>query len=725
MRFLKAATIVVAITAAFHLSSRALQAYGDVPHQTLTRLAFEWLRSADNRVAQELGLDDDWWTLLSRDATIGVTDEDRPDRRVLFHFHQPTQPIETAGLREAGVSALSSVLWAQDPLNDWSWSVARAHFLEFLTGATRGERAAGISATFKALGHQVHHIQDASVPAHVRNDQHLEKFGYNSPDPYHNYVDALSPRTIAALALPARYPDGTLLRTQWPEEPDDVPIANLIDTRVYRALQPIDCDAPEPIFARLGIAEYASSNFLSGDKLECTSDNPLPRPNYAPVFQDQTNHRFYLGTPEVGHLAHVNDGSWADAAHLEKWNLVDPLVSEDYARKLLPRALGYSEALLQYFFRPSLDGASATNGDLTIRNVSDSEQMSGRVTLYYDDAGGSRTPIQTWDQLNIVAGGQLQKSFTAPTNAEKYWLVFEGTLGLEKAAVTGRIVTLQQTLKTTVDGQGSVTANGFSCGSGQTCTNTYILGRQIELTASGDNFIGWTGDCSGTSRQTTVTLTSDKNCGAQFHAAATTTVIDFDGVATGTSYATGAPVNDYLAQFGVSTPNSPVVVDTLSYATFIRSPTKNIMTGGDGRNPTTLILNFSTPASNVRFVRAGIYGDRSPSGTVAGPWTATAYDASNHAVASVSEPLLAFYGDRDSVTFLLAGSSISRVVFQGSDLGFAGINIPFITNISFGPEGAPSDGPPPPPPPFCPPPPPPPPGWPPGVPFPVPVCPPQ
>ena len=181
-------------------------------------------------------------------------------------------------------------------------------------------------------------------------------------------------------------------------------------------------------------------------------------------------------------------------------------------------------------------------------------------------------------------------------------------------------------------------------------------------------------------------------------ASAANVVIDFAGVDTSaTGYASGAPVNAYLGAYGVTTPNSATVLDTSFYANYIASPTKNIITGGDGRNPTVLTFVFSQPVSDVSFLRAGIIGARSPSGTIAGNWSATAYDSGGVAVgSSVGEGLVSFYGDRAALTFSLPGSNIARVSFVAYDQGFAGIAIPHITNLAFttsnvlqGPPGPP------------------------------------
>jgi hypothetical protein len=721
-RFIHAAAVVVAMIAALYWNLIPAQAYGDVPHYFITRRAFEWLAaSLGDRLTREFGLAAGEWTELAKKTAHGAIDEDRPVTRVRGHFHQPAQPMELAGLK-AGVGPdrflrPSSVLWAQNgsgrDFNERSWGYARLHFLEFLRVSSPEARQRQLATTFSLLGTQVHLIQDASVPAHVRDDGHLDRW-VPDHDAFHDFADALSPDAIREIVESVVPPNPVLLRVPFTDDPSLVPTANLIDFRLYRASQPMSCDGPAPPVVLLGLAEFTAANFLSSDMLECSTGNPLPRVNLAHRFT-QAGVR-YLGTDTVAHLAQVNRDAWSGADTL---NLADRRVLEDYARLVMPRAVGYSAALLEYFFRPSIDARVEASGAITIRNITTDEPMVGTFTLYSDDSFGYRTALSSWEDITIQPGGAVERTFTAPEDPKKYWLVFEGDLGLENNAVAGKIVTLEQSLKVTIEGEGSVTSlDGFSCSTG-TCEKAVIHGGKVFLTASGDGFVGWTGDCSGTATQQIVTLTSDKTCVARFEDDDEDhdTVIDFEELETTGGRASGAALNEYLATFGVTTPNSPTVLDTVTLATWIKSPTRNIMTGGDGRNPTTLILNFDPPVSNVRFVRAGIVGANSPSGTVAGPWTAKAYDASNHVTDSVSESLTGFYGDRDSVTFTLGGSSISRVVFQGFDNGYAGINIPYITNISFGPEGEPSSAPPPPTvPPECVPPPPPMPPMPPGVP---------
>lgn len=67
------------------------------------------------------------------------------------------------------------------------------------------------------------------------------------------------------------------------------------------------------------------------------------------------------------------------------------------------------------------------------------------------------------------------------------------------------------------EGSGTVTGPGIQCDND--CVDAYDPDTEITLTAqadSGSRFVSWSGDCQGTSRQTTVTLEADKSCVAQF-----------------------------------------------------------------------------------------------------------------------------------------------------------------------------------------------------------------
>jgi hypothetical protein len=126
----------------------------------------------------------------------GGNNEDVLLIRSRHHFHNPLKPWDQSGLTDfgsldsIGFTPMSSVMWAQDQSDrrwidfggDWSWKKARSYFYTGLTGqdysgnviaADKTQRDAYFAKTFQAVGQIMHLVQDASVPAHVRNDGHI------------------------------------------------------------------------------------------------------------------------------------------------------------------------------------------------------------------------------------------------------------------------------------------------------------------------------------------------------------------------------------------------------------------------------------------------------------------------------------------------------------------------------------------------------------------------
>ncbi|MEX0916884.1 MAG: thermonuclease family protein, partial [Candidatus Spechtbacterales bacterium] len=130
----------------------------------------------------------------------GARDEDDPATRVINHFYDP---VHNAGL--SGFS--SSKQWAHNSgaqnLNrfggrDMTWETALEAY-----------EAGNKELAYRILGHLLHLIQDATVPAHVRQDPHLHiEFGavvldgYGGKDPYERLSEPFSAPAISRLTLP-------------------------------------------------------------------------------------------------------------------------------------------------------------------------------------------------------------------------------------------------------------------------------------------------------------------------------------------------------------------------------------------------------------------------------------------------------------------------------------------------------------------------------------------
>ena len=139
--------------------------------------------------------------------SLGGEQEDEPMYfRSQNHFHNPLNPWDEAGLDHILFSGQSAIIWSQDQTNgrfvdqggDWSWTTARKFYYAALTGDStdldgfvvedglvkkttitgktemnENERSLFFAWTFRALGQVMHLAQDASVPAHTRNDVHV------------------------------------------------------------------------------------------------------------------------------------------------------------------------------------------------------------------------------------------------------------------------------------------------------------------------------------------------------------------------------------------------------------------------------------------------------------------------------------------------------------------------------------------------------------------------
>ena len=190
----------------------------------------------------------------------GAALEDDPNLRSLNHFHNPLLPWRDAGLSVGYglvARASSSVLWqqtlGQDATSvrialppwrvgggDWSWQDTRRRYLDALTGTNRAGRLNSLPSgreqtlaeVFLGLGHLVHLIQDATVPAHVRNDAHPDFLPFQE-DGYEKWAErtrVARPLEFGALLAldPVRPPASIFTETKNSDAP--VPITRLIDT---------------------------------------------------------------------------------------------------------------------------------------------------------------------------------------------------------------------------------------------------------------------------------------------------------------------------------------------------------------------------------------------------------------------------------------------------------------------------------------------------------------
>jgi hypothetical protein len=388
---------------------------------------------------------------------VGSVDEDKPflSFRYRNHFHNPL-PIkiwEEAGLDDF-FTGKSSLVWAQDSENEFSWQNVRQYYYDALT--TGSEES--FAKTFKGLGHIIHLIQDAAQPAHVRNDFHmLDPFGLKPRlSPGLETWSKNKPGIISAFASQPVFPTVNL----------SVPINGYEPiTQFFDTAQGIyDGTNPSTSLSQ-GLAEYANANFASDDTI-FTENYDSNHKHYFPFprKEDTIEYNEYVGDGKyrtyfkkiqngetINHLAAIERLH----IYLDPWPRVqlpfhhlDEQCHEDYTEKLIPRAVGYSTGLIDYFFRGEIEVDQINAESITITNNS-SETMVGIFTLYYDATNGNRKPVENgqpnneWP-LSLQAGQTSNElTFTEPTDiaeGTQYILVFKGSLGSETGAVVGKVV---------------------------------------------------------------------------------------------------------------------------------------------------------------------------------------------------------------------------------------------------------------------------------------------
>jgi hypothetical protein len=358
-----------------------------------------------------------------------------------------TLPLSPARLRAGG--------------GHWSWHDARRAFLDALTEASAEARESRLADTFLTLGHLTHLVQDASVPAHTRNDPHLKTGFLDFSDGYENFVDKNVDR-IPILATPPVGPSGLPFAPG--EAPASVPVARLIDSDLFSGLNVGVLGG-----TAIGLAEYTNGNFVSQDTM--FQDFALPREQsleaQPPAIEGGGQRRY---------MRKVGDGEAVDF-FVARGTMMDRLGQrgsprsnyvltdrshEGYAAKLLPRAVGYSASLLDYFFRGRLEArvevADADRLRLTLHNGANEALSRGLLRLFAERSDGERVVITDVQQddatpvpfgevpiASVGGGGALPVlTFRPPVSSDRFVAAYVGDLGTERrdqsAGATGAVV---------------------------------------------------------------------------------------------------------------------------------------------------------------------------------------------------------------------------------------------------------------------------------------------
>jgi len=384
--------------------------------------------------------------------------------RYFRHFHDPLLPWDRSGLLHPLILPPrftrfeSSVHWAQlenqdsiSSFGNFSWRDARRYFRTALTDPAPAIREQAFADTFRALGQIMHLIVDASVPEHVRNDIHpmgevLDRLGLVGNYEYwvlaQHRNSGTQPGFIRDFLSTPMDPDEEILRIPIPDSESvaQVPIARLFDSDRYTG------DNPEVTAeSRIGIAEIANANFFSED----THRGEYPYPalanleTFTRIYSQNGQERTYYRKRVAGLAVEPIAAECPLADPTQTVSLCpDEDVWRETARHMLPRAVRYSRAFLDYFFRGKLDVDLVEDLEdpsllrLVGTNRSEEPLVDGTLKLYADNPEGQRVEAGALDSTTIsnVAKDQPLPTlrFQAPEGTERFVAVYEGTLGEEK-----------------------------------------------------------------------------------------------------------------------------------------------------------------------------------------------------------------------------------------------------------------------------------------------------
>ena len=467
-------------------------AFGVTTHRTINEVAAFESAGFDNFLMSHAGLTRGLVELLNGSQVVqwiglgGVLEDQFQGSETLGgilrssrHFHNPLLPWDRSGLDIPLFPRFeSSIRWAQridqGITGQAAWADARRAFFEAATGVTDAARQQRYADTFRILGQLMHMVADLAQPAHTRNDVHI------LGDDFEKFIDG-------NLQLVSGYStfDWSIVLSPTADPVARVPVANIWDTNRYDGANPPDGTA-SPTF---GLAEISNANFFSQETITSFgySDplRPLPGINLLDLSSVATyktgENRPYRGKSGNGIRVDrmVAEGVFFRFLPPFFSNFaLDDYVLTEYASHLLPRAIGYSAGLLDYFFRGRIEiapparfayglaeyepgnAASFTKLRFKVRNATPGEdvgpgQMVALVQYRASVTGQSLidnpfAPISSelfFAVSEPIDSFALSSSFQEltfdfsqapiPTNAADVFLtvVFKGRLGLEDDAV--------------------------------------------------------------------------------------------------------------------------------------------------------------------------------------------------------------------------------------------------------------------------------------------------
>lgn len=331
----------------------------------------------------------------------GAEQEDVPFYRANNHFHDPLQPWDQAGLKGSTFS-ISSIVWSQfqgpQSGGDWSWAKAREFYYNALTRNLTPVRERYFADTFRALGQIMHLLADSSVPAHVRNDIHV--FPFELPGitfgkkwfTYETWAKDNAGTPFFKGLLKGLNVNPSIFTQAIANPSTPVPISALWDQNKYT----VGSNIGDIVGTNIGLAEYTNANFFSEDTIFKNYPHPAytdttflnidwSHPETIDAEDGQLDSRIYIrktvgeADPRLAALSYISYDCINKGRYDFSPLILDEKVYRDYAAMLIPRAVGYSAALLDYFFRGSID--IVPPGEGVYAGMDNTQAGFSRITL--------------------------------------------------------------------------------------------------------------------------------------------------------------------------------------------------------------------------------------------------------------------------------------------------------------------------------------------------------
>jgi hypothetical protein len=430
--------------------------------------------------------------------------------RSLNHFYDPTR---NTGLIDVIPGVVSSPDWALEDTGQHifpiyqgnSFTDARGYLYQALTAKSKADHDKYFGYTFQTLGQVIHHIQDMAQPQHVRNDAHCEKNycvgSYYNPSRYESYSEENrdNKRIISYSGYDPVFPgQGSYLfdtaRKFWTtgdgrgmaeftnhnfvsagtnyQLVNDQPAAN----QTYPDPGPTGFGAPVPIqdlYAEIGETTTLTGviGFVQNDVVDSLTGTTTTNTRSASYsIYDQYLKTYGVSVP---YTDPTTGNTWMTnrlfTLNVFNFNAEYPL--------LIPKAVGYSAGLINYFFRGRLAAEQASFSDdgttltvtLKLKNSIEPSDPAASADVLYAQSGTTPStftlavqyilngqdqyaasdpvPIDPAQDSSIAPDQVSNQSFTfglpsipAVATDVQFHLVFKGRLGQEDGAVAvGRV----------------------------------------------------------------------------------------------------------------------------------------------------------------------------------------------------------------------------------------------------------------------------------------------